>query len=401
MTAPLQDIRVVELAEGLAVAAACAYLADLGAAVVKIEPPGGDPARGRRLPWAANGGPLNPGFQMDNRGKRSLTLDTGRSESAEVLAELLRRADIFATDLDPEAQGRRGLTLAALAAVNGRLVHVTLTPYGSRGPGNRRPGNDYHAFWARSGIMGMMGEPPSAPSMQRPGMGDHAASINLVTATMAALRQRDVSGRGVGAEVTLHGSGIWMLAADIASTHVAQRNSPRQERPRALNPFRNHYRTRDGHWLFLVMPQPKVYWAKICRALGREEWLDAARHGSYEQMMERHEALVGELDRLFAGRDFEEWKRRLDAEKLIWAPGAELPQVVEDPQLHAMAYFPALDVPGAGRLRTVAAPVRIEGVAIGPQGPAPEPGQHTDAILGELGYDAARIARLRGAGVLG
>jgi crotonobetainyl-CoA:carnitine CoA-transferase CaiB-like acyl-CoA transferase len=401
MTAPLHDIRVVELAEGIAVSAACAYLADLGAAVVKIEPPGGDPARNRRLPWAENGGPPNPGFQMDNRGKRSLTLDQGLSESAGVLADLLRRADIFATDLDPAAQASRGLTPAALAAVNGRLVHVTLTPYGSRGPRSRRPGNDYHAFWARSGIMGMMGEPPSAPSMQRPSMGDHAASINLVTATMAALRQRDVSGQGAAAEVTLHGSAIWMLAADIASTHIAKLNAPRQERPRALNPFRNHYRTRDGHWLFLVMPQPKVYWAKICRALGREEWLDVARHGSYEQMMERHEAVVSELDRLFAERDFEDWKRRLDAEKLIWAPGAELPQVVEDPQLHAMEYFPTLAVPGAGTIRTVAAPVRIAGAEIGPQGPAPEPGQHTAAILNELGYDAARIAHLRAAGVLG
>ena len=397
---PLAGIRIVELARGGAVAAACAFLCDLGADVVKVEPLGGDPRRHLRLPWDEGTGEPAPVFELDNRGKRSLALAWETEGGLALLGDLAAGADVFATDLPLADQERHGLSAQVLAARNGRLVHATVSPYGLRGPEAGRPGREEHAFWARSGIMGMLGEPTDPPPMIAPGMGDHMTSINLVTATMAAIRQRDTAGAGVQGDVSLLGSGMWMLSGDTAATLVAGKTAPRGARDKALNPFRNHYRARDGRWLFLVMPQPKAYWERLCRALGRPEWLDAERWGTFEQRMERNEELVAELGEIFGSRDFAEWRERLDAERLIWAPVAQLPQVVEDPQLRAMDYFRPVPRPDGSQAFTVAPPVHIAGADIGPRGPAPALGAHTAEILAELGRTAEQTAALRAAGVL-
>jgi len=197
MVAPLEGIRVVEVANWLAAPAATALMADLGADVVKVEPPGGDVLR--HFDMVAYGYtdytfPTNCVFELDNRGKRSVIVDLERAGGPELVHRLLGRADVLVLNLTPKRRARYRLDEEAVRATNPSIVYASLTGYGTVGPDADRPGFDYAAFWARSGIMATLGEPPSAPPLCRGGQGDHTTALNLVLATLAALRLRDRTG---------------------------------------------------------------------------------------------------------------------------------------------------------------------------------------------------------------
>src|SRR5215831_4440823 len=167
MAGPLAGVRVVELGFWVAVPAAAAVLADWGAEVVKIEPPEGDPLRGLAatglVPYQPD---VNPAFQLDNRGKRSVTLDLRRREGRDVAHALARRSDVFLTNLRPHKLAALGMDAATLRAINPRLVYAGLSGYGADGPERERAAFDYAAFWARGGIMASLGEPEGPPPTQ-------------------------------------------------------------------------------------------------------------------------------------------------------------------------------------------------------------------------------------------
>jgi len=401
MTAPLEGIRIIEAANWLAAPSGCALMADLGADVVKVEPPTGDPFRAFNLSWMSTNPDFSYPFQLDNRGKRSISLDLQHPDGPELLTKLTEGADFFVTNLLPARQERYGLTYERLKARYPRLIYVAVSGFGALGIDRNRPGFDYSAFWARSGIMGLMGEPGSPPPVQRPGMGDHSTSLNVMTAMLAALRQRDQTGEGLRVDVTLFATGLWALSSDLSAALVARKIPPRYTRVSPYNPIWNAYLTRDNRWLLLVMPHPDRFWAPMCRALDRPEWIGDPRYDTREKRMERSAELVGAMDAIFAARDLAEWWKRLNAAGVIWSAVLELPQVVEDPQAEAMGHFCTIDHPEIGPFRSLSTPFRILGADIGPRGPAPEIGQHTEELLLECGYDWEAIAGLRDSGVLG
>jgi len=223
MAGALDGVRVLELGIWVAVPSAAAVLADWGARVVKIEPPEGDPLRGLAatglVPYQPD---VNPAFQLDNRGKRSVTLDLRRPEGREVAHALVRRSDVFLTNLRRQKLAPLGMDYATLRRVHPRLVYAGLTGYGTEGPERERAAFDYAAFWARAGIMGSLGEPEGPPPTQRPGMGDHMTGLGLAGAIAAALFARERSGVGQEIGMSLFGSGIWMLASDIQAAMLDQ-----------------------------------------------------------------------------------------------------------------------------------------------------------------------------------
>lgn len=397
----MQGIRVIEAANWLAAPSGCALMADLGANVIKVEPPSGDPFRGLTFGWLDPNLPLNYPFQLDNRGKRSITVDLNHAEGPALLRKLTAGADLFVTNLLPRRQERYGLTYETLRELYPGMVYLAVSGYGAMGLDHNRPGFDYAAFWARSGIMGLMGDPGTPPPMQRPGMGDHSTSINVLAAALAGLRRRDHSGKGLRVDVSLYGTGLWVLGSDLASALVARKNPPRYSRDTPFNPMWNTYVTRDDRWLLLVMPQPDAYWPRFCRAMGVPEWTGDPRYDSREKRMHRCVELVQALDAIFAERGLDQWKERLDQEQLIWAPVLELPQVIEDPQVRFMKHIRILQHPDAGSFATLDTPFRIVDSDIGPRGPAPEIGQHTEEVLLEADFDWEAIATLRDSGVLG
>lgn len=403
MDAPLEGIRVVEVANWLAAPGAAALMCDLGADVVKVEPPGGEAFRA--FPLRAIGYDFdfatNYAFELDNRGKRSVAIALDAPGGPELVRRLAARADVFVTNLTGPRRDRYGLHDVALRGDNPRLVYASLSGYGTTGPDAERPGFDYAAFWARSGIMGVLGEPPSPPPLCRGGQGDHSTALNLLAAVLAALRLRDRSGRGQYVEVTLQRTGMYTIGADVVAAAAARRQPARHDRARPANPIWNSYPTRDGRWILLVMPQPDPYWPRFCAALGEPAWADDERYATTAARGAASEQLTREIEARFAARDLADWARRLDEHGIIWAPVAELPEVVTDAQARELGAFTEVDHPELGPYDTLAAPFEIRGADVAVRGPAPAAGAHTREVLAELGVDEAELGALLERGVVG
>jgi len=403
MVAPLAGIRVLEVASWLAAPSAAALMADMGAAVIKVEPPGGEAYRYSAFRAIESDVPVQTtyAFELDNRGKRSVTVDLGKPGAGTIIERLVQQADVFITNLIQRRRVQYGLTVEALQAINPRLIYTSFSGYGIETPDADRVGFDFAAFWARAGIQSLLGEPDEPPPPCRGGQGDHTTALNLLASTLAALRLRDQTGEGQVVDVTLVGTGIWTIGTDLSGALPTRKQPVRQSRKRPLNPLRNSYRCRDGRWLMLVMAQPDRYWRQVCHALGHPEWEADARYATIEKRTENSEAFTRALDAVFATADFADWRPRLDAANLIWAPVAELPDVMEDPTLRALGSFSPVEHPLLGSFETLSAPFRIQGADIAVRGPAPAPGEHTSDILDELGFDAEAVADLANSGVFG
>ncbi|MEZ6024138.1 MAG: CoA transferase, partial [Hyphomonadaceae bacterium] len=191
----LTGLKIVEYATYIAAPGAGGVMADWGADVIKVEPPGGDPIR---MFFASVGveEAANPVFDMDNRGKRGIVLDTAQAGGRDALLKLVDGADVFLTNVRPGGLKRAGLDPEALMARNPRLVYATLTGYGLEGPDADRPGMDSAAFWARSGLAAMFRPKGGDPVQLRTAFGDHVASLAIVGGVLAALHERQSTGKG-------------------------------------------------------------------------------------------------------------------------------------------------------------------------------------------------------------
>lgn len=396
MTAPLAGIRVVELASFVAAPAAGALLADLGAEVVKIEVPWGEIYR-HSLPRFAgfeSDFALAPHFHMDNRGKRSVALDLVLPQAVAALRQLVHHADVFLTNMLPTRLAKLGLDPETLRAERPALIVARVSGFGPTGPDADAPAFDYSSYWARTGFMDMLHEPDAPPAFQRPGMGDHSASLALVAGVLAALRQRDRGEPGQVIDVSLQHIGFYITGNDTAMTLVTGQTPPRHDRRVARNPLWNHYATRDGRWLFLVMIESDRYWPEVCRALGIEGLIAEARFRDAVARYRNARELVTVLDGIFASRSLAEWREALSRYRVIWAPVLTLAEAVGDPQAAAAGSFPTVEHPGAGAFRTVAPPLAMSGHALRGTAPAPALSADTEAVLREAGVPEDEIAVL-------
>lgn len=404
MAAPLDGIRVVEAANWLAAPSASALLADLGADVIKIEQPAGDAwrhalMRGQQPGYDPDTG-IDAPYELDNRGKRGIALALDQPAAADAARRLIADADVFITNLTAPRLQRYRLEMDDLREINDRFVYVVLTGYGTRGEDAHKTAFDYSAFWARSGIMSLIGEPDGPPMPCRPGQGDHATALNLLSGTLAALRLRDLTGEGQRVEVTLQRTGAWTIGADVSAALVHGRQPARIDRVRPGNPLFNSYRTADDRWLMLVMPTADRFWPMACGALGREEWIADSRYATLEDRAANTEALTREIAAAIQAEPLAIWTQRFDDAGLTWAPVAELPEVIDDPQLDAMNAWTTLESRN-GPFRTLNTPFEIAGAGIGPKRPAPQTGEHTYEVLSEAGFGEDEIAQLAADGALG
>jgi crotonobetainyl-CoA:carnitine CoA-transferase CaiB-like acyl-CoA transferase len=399
MKAPLEGVRVVEIAHFVAVPAAGSLLADLGADVIKIEvPPKGEIYRRSRPAFSgfASDFPEGPGFHLDNRGKRSLMLDLTHPEARSALLRVIDTADVVTTNLLPARRVKYGLDHEALLARKPSLVVAGINGYGHGGEEVDRPAFDYAAYWARSGMMDLMRDEGVAPSMLRPGVGDHAAASNLVIAILAALRMRDATGEGRYVEVSLLQTGLYILGCDLAVALVAREPLRRHDRKACANALWNSYEVAGGRWIMLVMIDPTVYWPRLCQAVGRPDLETDPRFAEPFTRAANGPALVAELEREFAKHSLDEWRARLDAAGLIWSPVNRIDEVLDDPQARAMGYFEPLEHPKAGRFESLAPPFRMEGLRLGSRHACAECDADGEAVLREAGLDESEIAKLKG-----
>jgi crotonobetainyl-CoA:carnitine CoA-transferase CaiB-like acyl-CoA transferase len=398
MKAPLEGIRVVEIAHFVAVPAAGAMLADLGAEVIKVElPPAGEVYRHGRPAFTGyrSDFPESPPFHLDNRSKRSIVLDLGNPDARDALYRVIDGADVVTTNLLPARRVKYGLDHETLLARNPDLVVAAINGYGLGGEEADRPAFDYAAYWARTGMMDLMRDEGVAPSMLRPGVGDHAAASNLVIAILGALRMRDATGIGRYVEVSLLQTGLYILGCDFATALVVREPIKRHDRKNTSNALWNTYPTQDERWLMLVMIDPTTYWPRLLAAVERPDLGDDPRFAEPFARAAHAAALIEILEGVFASRPLAAWRERLDAAGLIWSPVNRIEEAIDDPQVRAMGYVEDLAHPTLGRFESVGPPFTIDGVRLGTRQSCAAFDADGEAVLREAGVDEGVIAKLR------
>ncbi len=393
----LEGLKIVEYATYVAAPGAGGVMADWGADVIKVEPPGGDPIR---MFFSSLGveDTFNPVFDLDNRGKRGIILDTAQEAGRDVLLKLIDGADIFITNVRPGGLKRAGLDHETVLQRCPKLIYATLTGYGLEGPDADRPGMDSAAFWARSGLAAMFRPKGGDPVQLRTAFGDHVASLAIISAVLAALHERQRTGVGRLVDASLLRVAHYVGGSDFAIQHTRGRIASNRARKDVPNPLINYFQTGDGHWISLLQRQGEKDWPKLARALQVEHLVDDARFANNRARREHGSALVPLLDEAFAARPLAEIAAALDAEEMIWAPVLTPTEAIADPQALAAGCVVQTPTADGGTFSAPAAPVRFPGADDGPKGPSPRPGQHTREVLAELGLSATEIEKLYASG---
>jgi crotonobetainyl-CoA:carnitine CoA-transferase CaiB-like acyl-CoA transferase len=381
---PLHGYRVVELGVWVAGPAAAGLAADWGADVIKVEPPAGDPQRRvfGALGIADQQGV--PPFEIDNRGKRSVVLDLQTEDGRAHMERLLATADVFVTNVRPDALERLGLGHDAVLARFPKLVYASLTGYGLDGPERNRAGYDIGAFWARSGVAHTLVPPDQLPPALRSGMGDHVTGITLLSGILAKLLERERTGVGGLVATSLMRTGMYTIGWDIGIVLRFGKRESTRPRERSRGPLVNCYRSGDGRAFWLLLLEADRHWPKLVAALGLAGLADDERFTDAKQRLANSEALIAELDEAFARFPYDDLIARFDAHDVWWAPINSIFDVIDDPQAQANgAFVDMTPQPGEEPYRAVNGPVDFEGHSVRP-GPVPRLGEHTAEVLAEL-----------------
>ena len=391
----LEKLKVVEFSTWVAGPSAAMVMADWGAEVIKVESASGDPVR--NLFAAREDVTGNPVFELQNRGKRSLVLDTGKPEGREALLRVLAAADIFITNLRPGALKRARLDYDSIKADFPRLIYTSVSGYGLEGDGIDLPAFDIAALWTRSGVAGATIPEGVDPFVCRPGMGDSICALATVASTLAALVERGTTGKGQLVETSLIRTGSYAIGWDLAIQLKWGEHNRARQRSETQSPVANYFKTADDHWVSVSVRAPRD-WPAIAAAAGHPELVEDARFATPLDRVGNAQLLLGILDKAFGAMTLKEAAAVLTKADVIWAPLQSLAQVVDDPYAKAAGCFVEVEDALGERYLAPASPARFPGAEHGPTRPAPPLGAHTAEILKEAGYSRAEIDGLVASG---
>ena len=380
----LSGLRVVELGVWVAAPSAAALLADWGADVIKIEAPAGDPMRHVFGSLGIDSDMPNPAFSLDNRGKRSVVLNLRLAEDREHLEDLLASADVFVSNLRPDALDGLGLEPAATVARHPRLVYCSISGYGLRGEERNRPTYDIGAFWARSGLSMQMADHEGTPLNARGGIGDHITGLAALAGLLTAVPEQRATGRGRVVEVSLLRTGAYVLGWDLGLQMSLGKVARAEAREHNQAPLMNPYRASDGRWFFFTGLEAARHIGAVCRALGRPDLVDDPRFADASSIRRHRTEVIAILDEIIGQLPLAEWAQRFDQEGVWWAPAQIPAEVVQDRQLVANHGFVEVDGGVAGTQRSMNGPVTFSDGTGGRVLSVPGLGQHTEEVLREL-----------------
>ena len=395
----LDGIRVLDVASFIAGPVATTVMADFGADVVKIEPPGGDSYRMRNTGYPAS--PYNFPWIVDNRSKRGIAIDLRHTEGQDVLHRLVRGADVFVTNVPLDGRGRLRVRYEDLAPLNPRLIYASVTAYGERGAEAARPGFDSTALWARTALMDLVRPSPEAPpSRSLPGMGDHPTGMSLFGAIMAALYQRERTGRGTMVSTSLMANGLWWNAIQVQGMLCGARTVVRPPREQSVSALANLYRCRDGRWFLMSLTADERRWPDLAACLERADLVADPRFATIQDRRLNASALIAILDDVFAKKDWAEWRAILERSSIAFGVVGTLDDIPGDRQMVDSGALVPIEDARAGATFTVSSPLEIDGQQKMKPTLAPGVGEHTTEVLREAGFADSEIERLLRSGVV-
>jgi crotonobetainyl-CoA:carnitine CoA-transferase CaiB-like acyl-CoA transferase len=403
MTAVMQGVRILEVAEHTFVPAASALLADWGADVIKVE----HIERGDAMRGLASTGvmevPMDVHVLLEhaNRGKRSIALDLTSEDGRDILYRLVQTADVFLTNKLPGVRTKLKIDIGDIRAHNERIIYARGTGQGEHGPQADRGSYDSLSFWARSGVaMGVMRkEYGHVPVMPSPGFGDSIGAMTIAGGIMGALFHRERTGIATEVDVSLLATGMWAMGNAIALALLLDKPwTPPPADAISVNPLMAYYQTKDGRWLSFSCLQGGKYWPLLCDVIERPELTTDPRFMDHPSLLKNHLDAIGVLREVFAERTLDEWRVRLDDFAGQWAVVQDARETATDAQTIANGYLQDCTTIEGKPFRLVAAPVQFDR-SPATTARAPAFNEHGDAILAELGlsWDAIVDLKVRGA----
>ncbi|OAI42853.1 hypothetical protein AYO38_11170 [bacterium SCGC AG-212-C10] len=406
MPEPLEGLRVVEMATALQGPAAGGLLADMGADVVRIEPPEGDASRFHR--GVNNYHPVGtPGAQfiMTSRGKKSVCLDIHADLGLEAVYRLIDRADVFLSNYRESALERLGLSYETLKARNPGLVYGIASGFGDRGP-DANKGMVDGAAQARGGIVNVTGPSDGAPVMPGGTLGDTAGAMNLALGVMTALVTRSMQGIGQRVAVSAYGAQIWMQMWEITQSSITGKSLGRAgaHHPNIPGTY-GVYATADGGSIFLAFARTEEAWAAFCTFGGIPEIGSDERWNTLQKRMGMGNDAEGVtarqvqpyVEQAFKSKTTAEWVAFLDSEpEIVYNRVYDYDDVLNDPQALENEYIVERDIPHAGRFKVVGCPIHFSATPANPKEGIPELGADTEIVLADIGFSWEQIEQLNG-----
>jgi crotonobetainyl-CoA:carnitine CoA-transferase CaiB-like acyl-CoA transferase len=396
--AALAGIRVVDLSHQAAGPWCTSLLGDLGADVIKLEKPG----RGDGIRYADRSGRLPPdigglNFQGLNRNKRGLTVDIGQDAGAALVRRLAAQADVVVENFRPGVMERHGIGYEDLAKLNPRLVYCSITAFGPRGPLAQKPGMDL-ILQATGGLMGHTGEPGGPPIKSAPPVADINTGIYAALGIVAALMERERSGRGQKVEVAMLDAVVSLFADNAANvltigTKFGKFGSGHPD----LVPYQA-FPAQDG--FFVVACLTNAFFKRLAALLGREDLLADPRFATNDARVQHREAIVPVLSEIFRTRERAHWIALCEANDIPACLVNNLEDILAHPQIAENGLIVEHEDPRRGKIRILGPPIKLSATPTAFSRPAPIIGEHTDQVLREFGLDDVEIAALRAARVV-
>src|SRR6266849_1848918 len=389
----LEGLRVLDVTQVMAGPFCAMILADLGADVIKIEPPAGDSTR--QMPGAV--GADSPPFNAVNRGKRSVVLNLKAAEGREIFTTLARASDIVVENYRPGVMTALGLDYKALAPLNPRLIYASISGYGQTGPQRGKGGFDLIAQGV-AGIMSITGEPGGPPVKAGVPLTDLSAGLFALVGILAALDHRHRTGAGQQVETSLVDAGVALSVWEATEFFSGIGVPTALGSAHRMNAPYQAIRCADGY-ITLGAANERLF-RRLCEVLGHAEWSAEPAFADNASRVAHRAALAAKIELITVAQPRAHWLALLDANDIPCGPINDYAQVFADPQVVAREMVVETEHPTLGRLRTLGSPIKLSVTPPDVSRRAPLLGEHTTEVLTEAGFRSAEIAALRHSGVV-
>ena len=394
---PLKGIKVIDAASFIAAPLVSALMSDYGAEVIKIEPLTGDTYR-----EAVIGGHVWPeseidwAFILENRNKRSLSIDLKSKEGQLILKKLLKDTDVFVTNLPKTPREKLRLTNSIIRKINPRIIYASLTGYGENGPDSNRTALDSTAYFARSGLMdwSKTNNPEGIPPFPIPGGGDHPTGLSLFTSILLGLMNREKTGLGTSVSTSLLANGIWsnaMLIQAILSGHEPIDTFHWD----TLSAMRNIYTLKDQTLFFMLLTNEEKHWDPFIQSFKLEFLKNNIKFNTKDNRQLNKKELKKIIQNSFSQYSYEEVREKLISVGIVFTKIMKTENTISDPQTSLNNMFMNIKGEQITDLKVVSPPLNIENAPRINATKAPKLGEHNIEILKELGYTMEEIKILQ------